>query len=78
MKHLTRTKITIFFIIIGILLALLTGCNKQVFDFEYTFDKIVCNYDGDEFELKINKWTDYEGEQIQVKSGGKTYMLFSR
>ena len=55
---------------------LLTGCNKQIMDFEYTYDKIICNYDGDKFELKIDKWRDYEdGEQIQVKSNGKTYLL---
>ena len=37
--------------------------------------EIICNYDGNKFELKIDKWTDYEGEQIQVKSNGKTYLL---
>lgn len=37
-------------------LLLLTGCNKQVFDFKYTFDKTYCNYNGNEFELKIDKW----------------------
>ena len=65
-------------VIIGIAVTIifsLTGCNKQVFDFEYTFDKIVCNYDGDKFELKVDKWTDYEGEQIQVRSDSKTYLL---
>lgn len=61
-------------IISGILL--LTGCgNKQIFDFDYTYDKVVCNYNGDKFELKIDKWNDYEGEQIQIKSDGKTYLL---
>ena len=61
-------------LVIGLLL--ITGCNKQIMDFDYTYDKVVCNYDGDKFELKIDKWTDYEdGEQIQVKSNGKTYLL---
>lgn len=52
-----------------------TGCNKQVFDFKYTFDKAICNYNGDKFELKIDKWNDYDGEQIQVVSDNKTYLL---
>lgn len=56
-------------------LFLLTGCNKQVFDFDYSFNKVKCNYNGDKFELKIDKWIDYEGEQIQVKSKDKTYLL---
>lgn len=64
-------------LILGILLLCLTGCNKQIFDLDYEFDEIICNYDGDKFELKIDKWNDYEGEQIQVISGGKTYLVSS-
>lgn len=60
-------------IISGILL--LTGCNKQIFDFDYTYDRVICNYNGDQFELRIDQWKDYEGEQIQIKSNGKTYLL---
>ena len=57
-------------------LLLLTGCNKQVFDFKYTFDKAYCNYNGNEFELKIDKWKDYyDGEQIQIQSNGKIYLV---
>lgn len=64
-------------LILGTLLLCLTGCNKQIFDLDYEFDEIICNYDGDKFELKIDKWNDYEGEQIQVISGGKTYLVSS-
>lgn len=39
-------------ILLIVSLLLLTGCNKQVFDFKYTFDKAYCNYNGNEFELK--------------------------
>ena len=63
----------IILIIIGCVC--LTGCNKTIFDTQYTFDKIICNYDGDKFELEVDKWDDYEGEQIQVKSNGKVYLL---
>lgn len=57
-------------------LLLLTGCNKQVFDFKYTFDKAYCNYNGNEFELKIDKWQDYyDGEQIQIQSNEKVYLV---
>ncbi len=62
---------------LGIILSiiLLTGCNKDIWDTQYTFDRIVCNYNGEKFELKIDKWTDYEGEQLQIKSDGKVYLL---
>ena len=63
-------------IIIGLsLLFLLSGCNKQIIDLDYSFDKVICYYNNEKMELKIDKWTDYEGEQIQVKSNGKTYLL---
>jgi hypothetical protein len=63
-------------ILLIVSLLLLTGCNKQVFDFKYTFDKAYCNYNGNEFELKIDKWTDYyDGEQIQIQSNGKVYLV---
>ncbi len=62
-------------IVLSLIIVLLTGCNKQIIDLDYTYDKVICNYDGDKFVLNIDKWTDYEGEQIQVKSNGKTYLL---
>lgn len=62
-------------IVLSLIIVLLTGCNKQIIDLDYTYDKVVCNYDGDKFVLNIDKWTDYNGEQIQVKSNGKTYLL---
>lgn len=61
--------------IVGILLLILTGCNYQLVDLDYQYDTIICNYDGNQFELEIDKWTDYEGEQLQIKSGGKTYLF---
>lgn len=54
---------------------LITGCNRQVFDFKYTYNKAYCNYNGDKFELNIDKWKDYDGEQIQIMSNGKTYLI---
>ena len=60
---------------LAILTILLTGCNRQVFDFKHTYDKAICNYDGNQFELKIDKWADYDGEQLQILSDGKTYLI---
>lgn len=54
---------------------LITGCNRQVFDFKYTYNKAYCNYNGDKFELNIDKWSDYDGEQIQIMSNGKSYLI---
>ena len=62
-------------LILSLGLVLLTGCNKQIFDLDYEYNKVKCNYDGDKFELNIDEWNDYDGEQLQVKSNGKTYLL---
>ena len=62
-------------LILSLGVILLTGCNKQILDLDYEYNKVKCNYDGDKFELNIDKWTDYDGEQLQVKSNGKTYLL---
>lgn len=63
------------FIIVIFILFVCTGCNKQIFDFDYTYDKAICNYGNETFELRIDMWKDYEGEQLQIKSEGKTYLL---
>ena len=56
-------------------LFLLTGCNYSIVDGQYDFNQIICNYDEDKFELKIDKWKDYDGEQLQIWSNGNVYLL---
>ena len=69
MKYIKRIILVVFLIL------LCSGCNYNPLDLNHTFDTVVCNYDGDKFELKVDKWTDYDGEQIQVVSNKKTYLL---
>lgn len=58
-----------------IVLLLCSGCNYDIIDLNYDFDTVVCSYGEDHFELEIDSWTDYDGEQIQVESDGKVYLL---
>ena len=51
-----------------IIVFLLTGCNKQIVDLKYSFDKAICNYDGDKLILEIDKWKDYDGEQLAMEN----------
>ena len=68
----------------GLVLALLfiilfmTGCNRQVVDFDYRFDKAICNIGGEFKEIKLRTWKDYDGEQLQLtdKQGNK-YLVSS-
>lgn len=65
--------------IIGIVSLLsLTACNKQIIDTTYSFDRAIINLpNGDIIDGKVDSWNDYEGDQIQVKVNGVTYLVDS-
>lgn len=55
---------------------LLTGCNKQIVDLNYRFDKIHIYESNKCYE--ITSWKDYEdGEQVQVNLVGYGTILIS-
>ena len=58
------------------LLATTTGCNRQLIDITYEFDRaIVYLPNGQVVEGKVESWKDYaDGDQIQVKIDGVTYL----
>ena len=70
-------------ICIGLILILLVtvfcGCNKQVFDTTYTFDKAIISLpNGEIIEGEVESWKDFDdGDQIQVVIDGKTYLVHS-
>lgn len=56
----------LFIIILAAILFCCTGCNKQVFDFEYTFDTVHIYETGKCYKIKkIKKWKDFEDDQLQ-------------
>ena len=62
-----------------ILVAMLCGCNKQLIDTTYTFDRAVISLpNGNVIEGEVQSWKDFDdGDQIQVKINGKTYLVHS-
>lgn len=56
-----------------------TGCNKQVFDTTFSYEKAILTLpNGEIIEGKVQSWTDYaDGDQIQVKINGKQYLVHS-
>lgn len=71
-KILTATLISI------LLVVTLSGCNKQIIDTTYKFDKAIISLpNGDVVEGKVDSWKDYDGDQIQVKIDGVTYLVHS-
>lgn len=57
----------------------LIGCgNQQLFDATYTFDYAIIEMpNGEVVEGKVDSWNDYEGEQLQIKIDGVTYLTHS-
>ena len=60
-------------------LLVLAGCNKQMVDLTYSYERaILCLPNGEIIEGRVSSWTDFEdGDQIQVKIDGKTYLVHS-
>ena len=67
-------------ILLVIIFALLcVGCNKQIVDLKYSFNYAIIGLpNGEVVEGKVQSWTDFEdGDQIQVKIDGITYLVHS-
>lgn len=57
---------------------IMSGCgNKTLFDTNYTFDKAIIYHGNTEQIVDIDKWDDYEGEQIQLKLTDGSVILVS-
>lgn len=58
---------------------LLAGCNKQMVDLTYSYEYAIIGLpNGEVVEGRVSSWTDFEdGDQIQVKIDGKTYLVHS-
>ena len=57
----------------------LTACNKQMVDLTYSYERAILSLpNGEVIEGKVSSWTDFEdGDQIQVRIDGKTYLVHS-
>ena len=73
MKKLTALVLAL------ILMILMTGCNKQMVDLTYSYERAILSLpNGEVIEGKVSSWTDFEdGDQIQVRIDGKTYLVHS-
>ena len=65
--------------ITALIAMIFSGCNKQIIDTTYTFDKAILYVGGEWITINVDSWTDYEdGDQIQVKDkDGNTYLVHS-
>lgn len=73
------TKKIVCFLLVFVILIFACGCNKQVFDLNYTFNYAIIELpNGDIVEGEVQSWTDYEdGDQIQLKINNVVYLVHS-
>lgn len=54
---------------------LMVGCNKQLIDTSWKFDKAIILIGDEKIEVEVETWTDYDDTTIQIKSkDGKVYL----
>ena len=53
------------------------GCNKEIFDLQYSYDRAYVKVGNGWKDIPIKKWTDYEGEQLQLTLKDGSKMLVS-
>ena len=66
------------FLLLVISSLLLVGCNKQIVDFDYTYNYAIINIGGEYKEIEIKSWRDYDGEQLQIKDKEDNIYLTNR
>lgn len=71
-----KKKLLLGTIGLGLLIGTLTGCNLQMIDTTWSFEKaIICLPNGEIIEGKVESWADFEdGDQVQIKIDGKQYL----
>ena len=76
MKKMIAMLLVLVAVFTGVILA---GCNKQMVDLTYSYERaIILLPNGEVVEGRVSSWTDFEdGDQIQVKIDGKTYLVHS-
>ena len=64
-------------LVIVLMSLLLVGCNRQLIDTTYSFDRAIISLpNGEIVEGEVQSWKDFDdGDQVQVKINGKTYLV---
>ena len=79
LKKIIFTFVILALVIVSIVFIWHKVYNRQLIDLTYSYDyAIILMPDGSVVKGKVQSWTDFEdGDQIQVKIDGKTYLTHS-
>ena len=66
-------------LVIVLIVVFTTGCNRQMVDLTYKYDRAIIELpNGEIIEGNVESWRDYkDGDQIQVKIEGVQYLVHS-
>lgn len=79
MKTKQINKILVVIAIIIIIALCLTACNKTIVDMKYKFEKAHIRVNDVWFDVDVDKWCDYDGEQLQlILTDGTVMIIHSR
>lgn len=68
-----KKKLLLSSMLISILL--LVGCNRQLIDTSWNFDKAIIILGEERLEVEVDSWKDYDDTTIQIKTkDGKVYL----
>lgn len=72
-------RIVLVLLLVAMCLGLCACGNKDMWDTVYTYDRAIISLADDSVVTgRVQNWLDYEnGDQIQVKVDGKTYLVHS-
>lgn len=77
MNKTSLKVVSLIVLILAVLtiVALLSGCNRQVIDLNYNFNYAIINTFDGTVEGKVSSWRDFDdGDQLQVTIDGVTYL----
>lgn len=81
MKKTLNTKLIIIILLLTILscsiLCGCNGCNYQLIDATYRYDRAYVKIGEEWVDLEIRSWNDYDGEQLQIKLKDGSVLLVS-
>ena len=79
LKKIIFTVVIVALVIVSVVFIWHKVYNRQLIDLTYSYDyAIILIPDGSVVKGKVQSWTDFkDGDQIQVKIDGKTYLTHS-
>lgn len=69
-------KFIVMTLLLVMALTLLSSCNYQMLDTNYTFDRAIIEIGGQAIEVEVKAWRDYENsDQVQIVATDGTVYL---